>query len=176
MSGVGLFLMLSSFLYYLVRFRSRYSGRSRMPGTRLVITVIVVLSWLGGLSLILLFAPINDDAVATAALYHPYVLSFFCLFVLIFFVTIRGMYESVSKHARESRQIARSIQSAIFHFDPTTDRTPVRAKTKGASSRGSSNKRRVVALAPPQPRPAHSDSLTNAELLVLARDAEVRRR
>jgi hypothetical protein len=169
LSGVGLFLMLSSFFYYIVRFRSRHSGRSRLSITRFITTLMVLLSWLGGFSLLILFAPTSDTAVALSERFHSYFLAFFCVFVLVAFVLIKGTYERLRQHAIEHRQIVMSIAAAVEKFDVDAASA---AAAGGSAAKPKSRKSK--------PRPPsginpllNSANPTNAELLQLARDAEV---
>lgn len=171
MTGVGLFLMLSSFLYYLIRSRggSELSGRSRAPLARVAVTFIVMLSWLGGMALLLMFAPIDTTRQQVAAQSHSYLLAFSCLFVLIVFVALRGIYESSKKSALDDIQVAKSISTALERFEAT----PTASSVRQSYVRSSSSEPPRAGLSTGK----HLSSgieLTSAELLVLARDAEVR--
>jgi hypothetical protein len=119
--GIGLFLMLStlacllrlsSFLFYLIRSRGNFTGHSHTPIMRVFLTLIVGVSWLGGMALLLLFAPTSatNSAQASGSIKgflstYSYFISFSCLFVLGIFVAIRSVYESVKFNGKTNGQV-----------------------------------------------------------------------
>ena len=177
MTGVGLFLMLSSFLYYLVRSRGNYSGRSQGPCVRVTITFVVMLSWLGGMGLLLVFAPITDKAIALSQKIHSYLLAFSCLFILVVFVTLKGAYENSKAQAIEDKLIDQSISTALQRFSkPSGGASAVRQSYSRASGdpRAGSTRAGARAAGLSVARPSQGVVLTETELQVIATDAHVR--
>jgi len=176
MTGVGLFLMLSSFLYYLIRSRSSYSGQSHMPVMRVATTLVVMLSWLGGMALLLLFAPINADRAVMATRFHSYLLSFTCLFVLIVFIAIKGAFERSQTNAVDNRQMDQSIAEALRRFGAPAS-VPASSGMLGGSSQAQSRpytaQRRRAGVRDSAAVPSHGITLSYAELRNLALDAKV---
>lgn len=175
MTGVGLFLMLSSFLYYLVRSRSSHSGQSHTPIIRVATTLVVMLSWLGGMALLLLFAPFSADRIVVAIHFHSYLLAFSCLFVLVVFIAIKAVYERTKKNAIDDRQMAQSIAEALRRFaDPAAGASEGRVLGGGAQAQPYAASMRPRAGMRETPvAPSHSVALTSAELRNLAIDAKV---
>lgn len=176
MTGVGLFLMLSSFLYYLIRSRSSYSGQSHMPVMRVATTLVVMLSWLGGMALLLLFAPINADRAVVATRFHSYLLSFTCLFVLIVFIAIKGAFERSQTNAMDNRQMDQSIAEALRRFGAPAS-VPASSGMLGGSSQAQSRpytaQRRRAGVRDSAAAPSLGIMLSDAELRNLALDAKV---
>ena len=176
MTGVGLFLMLSSFLYYLIRSRTSYSGQSHMPVVRIATTLVVMLSWLGGMALLLLFAPINADREIMATRFHSYLLSFACLFLLIFFIAIKGTFERSKKNAVDNKQMGQSIAEALRRFaaPPSVSASSgILGGPTQTQSRPYLAQRRRAGVRDSTALPSHGITLTYAELRNLALDANV---
>lgn len=169
--------MLSSFLYYLIRSRSSYSGQTHTPVVRVAITLVVMLSWLGGMALLLMFAPINADRVITAKHFHSYLVSFTCLFVLVIFIAIKGAYERSKKNSVDDKQMAQSIAEALRRFAAPDAEAGTGGALGGlpqAQPRPYTAQRPRAGMRDPAAAPSHGGiTLTYAELRNLALDAKV---
>lgn len=107
MFAIGLFLMLSSFVYFLQRAHAKHGASMRA-----LLSVVVMVSWVGGLTLLLIFAPTPYTTTSIAFVdENSYVMSFTCIFFLVVFVVVRGLAHAAKLRRRREAAIALAVKA-----------------------------------------------------------------